>query len=74
MSKLTFTFNLPKQRVEFELAYHGADYHSVLWDLDQQLRNWLKYGHEFTEAGAALEAVREKLHGLMDAEGVVFQE
>ena len=73
MSKATLTFDMPEEQVEFDLAYHGSDYHNVLWDLDQELRNWLKHGHEFKETGEALEAVRSRIHELMEDQGVHFQ-
>lgn len=36
-------FNLPEEQSEFDLANNASKYYSVLWDLDQYLRNFVKY-------------------------------
>jgi len=67
-SRLEFT--LPEEKCEFELAHHGMDFALTCHDIDQQLRNWLKHGHEFKTADAALEAVRENLRKCLESYGV----
>ena len=57
-------FPLPECREEFEAAVHALDYRSVLWDLDQWLRNKIKHGSEHDEA--TLEVVRKYLHECLD--------
>ena len=52
-------FKLPEEEAEYKMAVHGADYHSVLWNLDQHLRNFLKYGHQFSDVDSALEYIRK---------------
>jgi hypothetical protein len=59
--KAKLTFNLPEERDELKLAQRGADYFCFLWDLDQELRSWLKYGHNFKTPDEVIEAIREKL-------------
>jgi len=54
-------FNLPEDCCEHILAVHAMDFALLAWDLDQYLRDKLKYGHEFTNADDALEATREFL-------------
>lgn len=39
-------FNLPEEQDEFELANNAGKYYSVIWDLDQYLRNYVKYPAE----------------------------
>jgi hypothetical protein len=41
--KGTLEFNLPEEQSEFDLANNASKYYSVLWDLDQYLRNFVKY-------------------------------
>jgi hypothetical protein len=36
-------FNLPEEQDDFELAANAGKYYSILWDLDQYLRNFVKY-------------------------------
>jgi hypothetical protein len=43
MPKATIQFNLPEEQSEFDLANNASKYYSVLWDLDQYLRNFVKY-------------------------------
>jgi hypothetical protein len=40
---LKFNLDLPEDLEEFELANNARKYYSVIWDLDQYLRNFVKY-------------------------------
>lgn len=73
MPTITFTFNMPEEQSEFDMAYHGANYHSCLWGLDATLRGWIKYGHEFKSADEVLEAARKALADIMNDHEVTFQ-
>jgi hypothetical protein len=63
---------MPDEKMEFDLAYHGSDYHNCLWDLDQKLREWIKYDNDFKNVNEALDIVRETLHELMKDHEVEF--
>ncbi len=54
-------YNLPEEEQDFKLAQRGKDYFKFLWDLDQELRNWLKYGHNFKSPNKVMEKIREEL-------------
>ena len=43
MSKVTIEYTLPEEQEEFETANNASKYYSVIWDLDQYLRNFVKY-------------------------------
>ena len=43
MPKITVEYNLPEEQDEFDTANNASKYYSVLWDLDQYLRNFVKY-------------------------------
>ena len=73
MPTVTFTFNMPEEKVEFDLAYNGSDYHNCLWELDQVLRGWIKYGHEFKDVDEALDKAREALYEIMKDNEVDFK-
>lgn len=60
--KAILEFNLPEDRDDFTLAQRGPDYFSFLWDLDQDLRSWQKYGHEFKSVNEVIEHIRDNLH------------
>jgi hypothetical protein len=60
--KAALEFNLPDETVEFRLACKGASVMSVINKTLDQLRHWLKYGHEFKTANDALEAVQKFMY------------
>jgi hypothetical protein len=69
--KAILEFNLPEENSEFLMAQRGGDYFSYLWDLDQQLRSWLKHNnHEFKTVNEALEKIREGLNNEVDFNGI----
>ena len=43
MPKAILEFSLPEEDQEHELAINAGKYYSILWDLDQFLRNKVKY-------------------------------
>jgi len=57
--KAILEFQLPDDREGLSYALHGLDWALVTWDVDQKLRGWLKYGHDFKTADAALESCRD---------------
>ena len=44
MPKATLEFNLPEERDEFRDAQNGGTWRMILQDVDNQLRNVVKYG------------------------------
>jgi hypothetical protein len=46
--KATLTFDLPDERSDLDLALNGSKYLCVLWDMDQEARNKLKYDEKIT--------------------------
>ena len=55
-------FNLPEDNDEFKLAQRGAEYYSFLFDLDQELRGFLKYGHNFKSIDEAIQYIRDRIN------------
>ena len=43
MPEAILKFNLPEEQSEFDITSNAGKYYSVLWDLDQYLRNFIKY-------------------------------
>lgn len=66
----TIRFNLPEEESDHRLAVNAGRVASALWDYDQKLRGWLKYGHEFATADFALNAARNELHRQLSERGV----
>ena len=69
----TLTFNLPDDATEFRLAQMGGELHGILFDLGQKLRGYLKYGHKFKDADAAIAVIREELHAELDNMNIKFE-
>ena len=74
MSKLIWEFNLDDDGVkeEFDDAYKGAEWKLVVWDIDNRLRDLLKYDNDYKTPNEALEAIRTELHNIMEGWGVGF--
>ena len=63
--KAILTFNMPEDKGDFNLAYHGTDWAFVCLDLSQKLRSLLKYDSQGYDEHT-LEFVRDLLYDLMD--------
>ena len=68
-------FDLPDDKTEFEVASKAMDWSILAWDIDQHIRNRLKYQTEklqTTSANEELELLRNELHDLMEVSGLQF--
>ena len=68
-------FDLPDDKTEFEVASKAMDWSILAWDIDQHIRNRLKYQTEklqTTSANEELELLRNELHDLMQESGLQF--
>ena len=74
MPKAILEFDLNGEQYEFEQAVNASKYRSVLWDLDQFLRNKTKYPSEDTteEQLAIYYTLRDELHNLMEENNVTL--
>jgi hypothetical protein len=64
--KAILEFNLPEDKVDFDLALQGSDWKHVCWEMDQLLRKHIKYNEDLSEdARGILEYVREEFNGFM---------
>ena len=68
-------FDLPEDKEEFDVATKAMDWAILAWDIDQYIRNRLKYQTEklqTTTANEELELLRNELHNLMQEDGLQF--
>jgi hypothetical protein len=70
--KATLSFSLPEEAAEHLNALQGGAWQSVVWNLDQAIRNWAKYGTELKSVDDALEQIRNKIREEMEQEGLQF--
>lgn len=68
--KARLEFNLPEEKCEFNIASRSMEWALTVWDIDQKLREWLKYGAEFKRSVDALEHLRSYIHELLDERGI----
>jgi len=74
MSKAKLEFNLPDEESEFLIASKAMSWALTVWDIDQKLREWLKYGHEFKNPDDALEEARKILYEILDERNLSLDE
>ena len=73
--KAILEFILPDDKAEFDTATKAMDWAILAWDLDQYIRNRLKYQTEKLDTSSAnkeLELLRNELHELMEDNGLRF--
>lgn len=68
--KATFTYNLPDEQNDYDAARQGMSIYCLLQDYDNWLRGEVKYASPTLEREAILEEVRDKLHSLLEEEGI----
>lgn len=68
---LKFDLSDPDDTYEFESASNAGNLRLALWDIDQYLREQMKYNDSITDDGyKELEKTRDKLHEIMDDYGI----
>lgn len=69
---VTMTFLRPEHEDELREALNAPRFNSVLWNLDQFLRNEVKHGDDEVK-GTHYQQVRDKLWSLMEDEGLSLE-
>ena len=69
--KAILEFNLPEEEEQFNVASKGMDWALIVWDIDQLLRNKLKYGAP-THHVHLLEELRDTLNNLVEDKGLQY--
>ena len=70
MAKVTIEFNTIEEKDELELCINANKWYNIVWDYNEYLRSRLKYDELSDDAYKAIEEVREKLHELLNDEGL----
>ena len=73
--KAILEFDLPEDKEEFEVASKAMDWSILAWDIEQYIRNRLKYQTEKLDTSSAkeeLEFLRNQLHEMMEENGLQF--
>ena len=73
--KAILEFNLPEDKVDFNLAVKGSDWWHVCWQMDQYLRKKIKYDETLSEdVHDAYQDMRDELCRMMNESNVNFDE
>mgnify|MGYP001090384592 FL=1 len=70
--KTTIEFNLPEEEEQFNAANKGMDWALLAWDVDQLLRDKLKYGKLLPNTRAELEEIRDTLNEMLVDKGLIY--
>jgi hypothetical protein len=70
MAKVTIEFNTIEEQHELELCINASKWYSIVWDYSEYLRTKIKYGELSDDSYKAIEQAREKLHELLNDEGL----
>ena len=69
--KAILEFDLPEDKEEFEVASKAMDWSILAWDIDQFIRNKIKYEQD---REGVLQLVRDRLNFNMEEKGLTFPE
>ena len=69
--KAILVFNLPEDKEEYDTASKGMDWALLVLDIDQFIRNKIKYEQD---KDGILQLVRDRLHFNMEEKGLNFPE
>jgi len=69
--KANLEFNLPDEEEQFNVASKGMDWALLAWDIDQFMRNKIKYDQD---TNGVLQLARERLNFNMEEKGLQFPE
>jgi hypothetical protein len=69
--KAKLEFNLPEEEEQFNVASKGMDWALLAWDIDQFMRNKIKYDQD---TNGVLQLARDRLNFNMEEKGLQFPE
>ena len=69
--KATLEFNLPEEEEQFDVATKAMDWALLAWDIDQFMRNKIKYDQD---RDGILQLVRDRLNFNMEEKGLQYPE
>ena len=69
--KAILEFNLPEDKEEFDVASRGMDWALLAWDMDQFIRNKIKYEQD---RDGVLQLVRNELNFRIEEKGLQYPE
>ena len=68
--KAILEFNLPEDREDYITAVHAMDWALVVWDIEQQMCDWVSHGHNFKDADEVIDKMVEFVRDTMSDRNV----
>jgi hypothetical protein len=72
MAKVTIEFDSIEDQHELDVCINGGKWYTLAWQLDQYLRDRLKYKPMSDKQYEVLQETRDKLHELRSENGLTF--
>lgn len=72
--KAILEFNLPEDNYQHKAALQGADMKLIVYTLDNMLRGYLKYGHDFKTPDEAIATIRDNLNHDLEAYSITLHD
>jgi GrpB-like predicted nucleotidyltransferase (UPF0157 family) len=72
MAKVTIEFDSIEDQHELDVCINGGKWYTLAWQLDQYLRDRLKYEPMSDKQYEVLQQTRDKLHELRTENGLTF--
>jgi hypothetical protein len=70
-SEVTFKYYLPEHEDELWMHIHASDMYTLIYEVDQVCRSFLKYGDEKIKDSSDLaEKIREMIHNNIDMDKI----
>ena len=69
--KVTVEFELPDEKYEFHNFNQANNMYEFIWEFQELLRSWYKYGHPFKDADDALDQIRNEWFRMKEQIGIV---
>ncbi len=63
---------IPEDKCEADLTFRGMDWALSMWDLDEEIRKKIKYGHKFKSPDQALKWAMETLRDILESRNLSF--
>jgi len=72
--KAILEFELPEDKEHFDVTSRGMDWALVVWDMDQMMRQRLKYAELTNDSRKVIEDLRSTLNDMLINRGLQYPE
>ena len=66
MPKITIEFDLPDEKYEYECFNQSKNMAQFIFEFEEKLRSWYKYGHSFKDMDEMLGGIRQEWYAMKE--------